>query len=182
MSKFFDCVRTDLFHTMTQLQVDGCNALLDASAELPLTWRAYLLATSFHETAQTMQPITERGGRSYFDKYDAGTKLGAMLGNTQPGDGFLFRGRGYVQLTGRSNYARASKEVGVDLIAAPDRALEAQLAAKIAILGMSEGWFTGKKFADYLPGNYTAARRIINGTDRAEMIAGYAGLFEKALS
>lgn len=181
---FFTSVKASLFRPMTQGQVDGCNALLEASDGLPVTWRAYLLATAFHECAGTMQPIHERGSPAYFGKYEPGTRLGKMLGNTQRGDGYLYRGRGYVQLTGRANYQRAGAEIGVDLLRIPELALADDNAAKIAVHGMLEGWFTGKKFSDYLTGDktdYVNARRIINGTDRAQLIAGYARHFESAL-
>lgn len=179
---FFAAVRTRLDSTLTQGQVDGFNAMLAASDALPITWRAYLLATAWHETAATMQPIHEYGPITYFDKYEPGTVIGKRLGNTEKGDGYLFRGRGYVQLTGRANYTKASDLVAVDLIAAPDRALSSDIAANIAIVGMSRGLFTGKGFKDYLPGDYVNARRIINGTDKAALIAGYAAIFEGALT
>ncbi len=166
---------------MTQAQVDGVGTVLAATEGQPKTFRAYMLATDFHETAATMRPITEYGKRAYFDKYEPGTAVGARLGNTQSGDGFLFRGRGYVQLTGRANYLRAGAKLGIDLIRDPDLALRPEIAAVIMLRGMLEGWFTGKKLSDYLPGDYVNARRIINGTDRAALIAGYARTFEAAL-
>ena len=181
-AKFFSLMRAGLLHALTQAQVDGCRALLRASEALPLTWRAYLLATAYHETAGRMQPISEYGSPPYFAKYDAGTTLGKALGNTIPGDGYRYRGRGYVQLTGRANYAKAGAKIGVDLINYPELALSDDNAARIAIDGMTGGWFTGKAFKDYLPGDYTRARRVINGNDRAALIAGYARLFEQALS
>jgi putative chitinase len=55
------------------------------------------------------------------------------LGNTQPGDGFRFRGRGYVQLTGRSNYAVYGSMIGVDLLNDPDLASQPDIAAKLAV-------------------------------------------------
>jgi len=179
MKAFFDTIRPLFGGSMTQAQVDGCETLLAATASLPLDHRAYLLATSYHETAHTMQPITEYGQRSYFNKYEPGTKIGKSLGNTQPGDGYRYRGRGYVQITGRSNYAKAGSKLGVDLLGNPEAALNPDVAARILVRGCAEGWFTGKKLADYP--DYVGMRRVVNGTDRAEMIAGYAETFEAAL-
>jgi predicted chitinase len=172
--------------SLSQGQVTGCEAILNEAERqgTPLRFLAYMLATSYHETGATMKPITEYGQRSYFDKYDAGTKIGAALGNTQKGDGYKYRGRGFVQLTGRSNYARAAKELAVDLVRYPDDALEPDIAAAILFRGMTEGWFTGKKLSDYInldKTDYFNARRIVNGTDRAQKIAGYAKAFEAAL-
>jgi predicted chitinase len=180
MKAVFDAIRKDLFGgKMTQGQVNGVETLLAATNGLDIRERAYLLATAFHETAFTMQPIAEYGKHSYFDKYEPNTKIGIRLGNTRPGDGFLFRGRGYVQITGRANYLRASQKLGVDLVAMPDGALNPDLAARILVKGCTEGWFTGKKLSDY--GDYVNMRRVVNGTDRAEQIAEYARQFEKAL-
>lgn len=181
MKRFFDTIRPLFGGKMTEDQVQGCERLLEAVAGLPVTFRAYLLATAFHETARTMRPIVERGVVSYFDKYEPGTKIGKVLGNTQPGDGFKYRGRGYVQLTGRSNYAKATRILGVDLIGKPDRATDRDIALKILRVGCCEGWFTGKKLSDYLPGDYVNARKVVNGTDRAAKIAGYARQFEAAI-
>lgn len=183
MDAFYTVIRP-LFGALDQKQVDGINFLLAAApADMPLTHRAYVLATVFHETAKRMRPIFEFGGKDYFTKYDGR----ATLGNTMPGDGFRFRGRGYVQITGRRNYAFAGGELGVDLIGQPDRALEPEIAAKILYRGMAEGWFTGRGMSRYLPPSgadkaaYMAARRVVNGQDKAEVIAGYAQAFEAAL-
>lgn len=179
MKEFFDTVRP-LFGKMTQAHVDGLNVILDASKMLPLEQRAYVLATVFHETAGTMQPITEYGNRAYFDKYEGRESLG----NTQQGDGFKFRGRGYVQITGRRNYALASRYLKVDFVAEPELALLTQYASKILILGMTEGWFTGATLDHWIqPGSvdYRNARRIVNGLDKASKIARYARRFELAL-
>ena len=180
-SEFYKAVRPMFHGILSQAQVDGIEALLAATGGLPITHRAYLMATVRHETDQTMQPITEYGGRKYFGKYDTG-KLAKELGNTPEadGDGYLYRGRGYVQLTGRANYAKAGAALGVDLLAKPDLALQPTVAADILVRGCSDGWFTGKKLSDYLPGDYRGARRVVNGTDKADLIAGYAREFEAA--
>ena len=122
---------------------------------LPLSWCAYALATAYHETAHTMQPIKEYGGPKYFTRmYDpTGTrpKLAASMGNTSAGDGPKYCGRGYVQLTWKNNYARAGKAIRVDLVNNPDLAMQPDNAARIMREGMVDGWFTGKAFKDYLP-------------------------------
>jgi len=187
---FFDKIRNSLFHgSMSQKQVDGMSSILD-EWDLGYSgddhrWLAYALATTYHETAHTMQPIHELGKRSYFNKYEHGTRIGKRLGNTIKGDGYRFRGRGFVQLTGRRNYRVAGRMIGVDLVANPEAALDTNNAARILLEGMKRGIFTGKKFSDYIhPGgraDYVRARRIINGNDRAGLIAGYARKFATAL-
>jgi predicted chitinase len=149
---------------------------------LPVSYKAHLLATVIVETGFTMQPVIERGARSYFNKYEPTTKKGLELGNTQAGDGFRYRGRGYVQITGKTNYRRATEATGVDLVNYPERALEPELAATILVKGCTEGWFTGKKLGNYLPGDYKNARRVVNGLDKADKIAGDARVFERALT
>jgi hypothetical protein len=180
MRAFFDLIRSGPFGgKLNADQVTGVEFLLAATEGLSLPHRAYLLGTVFHETAATMQPIFERGRRAYFDKYEPGTKIGRDLGNTRPGDGFLFRGRGYVQITGRANYRKASERLGIDLVVFPDEALKPEIAAKILVRGCLEGWFTGQKLADF--DSYADMRRVVNGRDRAGLIAGHAEAFERAL-
>lgn len=169
-------------------QVSGTEAILnewERRGLVDLRQLAYMLATTYLETDHTMQPIHEKGPHSYFDKYEPGTKLGAQLGNTVAGDGYLYRGRGYVQCTGRANYNKMHVILGLDLTGNPDLALVPANAASIMFEGMSRGTFTGKKLTDYFNANltdYVNARRIINGTDRAELIADYARQFYTALN
>lgn len=145
---------------------------------------AYLLATIKHETAHTFQPVTERGQRAYFNRYDFTTRLGKALGNISPGDGYRFRGRGYVQITGRRNYRKLSDIVARDLVSNPEEACLPEVAFRIAVVGMQQGLFTGKAIGRYINEqkcDYVNARRVINGTDKAETIAFYAERFEELL-
>lgn len=185
---FFDSVRSAPFAgTLTPGQVEGMNAILDEAERrgTDKRWLAYMLATTFHETDRKMLPINEYGSAAYFNKrYGPNTSVGKTLGNTVPGDGNRFHGRGLVQLTGRANYLRAGNKIGVDLLADPDAALDLDNSVRIMFDGMASGWFTGKKLADYfntLGGDYVNARRIINGTDKASLIAGYAQQFHSAI-
>jgi len=169
---FYRSVRPMFGGALSQKQVDGIEALLAATEGLPITHRAYLMATAAHETDQTMQPIAEYGkgkGKPY----------------GKPGRyGQAQYGRGYVQLTWDDNYARADKALGLNgaLLKDFNLAMQPTIAAKILVRGCSEGWFTGKKLADYLPGDYRGARRVVNGLDKADLIAGYAREFEAALA
>lgn len=131
--------------------------------------QAYVYATTFHETGATMLPIKERGS----EKYLKSKKYWPWIG------------RGFVQLTHQSNYKFAGEMLGIDLLTDPNKAMEPTIAAKILVSGMMEGWFTSKKLHDYINEtrcDYIQARRIINILDKAELIAGYAQKFEKALS
>jgi hypothetical protein len=78
--------------------------------------------------------------------------------------------------------------INVDLVAQPDLAMRPDVAAVILVLGMEEGWFTGRKLPDDLPDNGTASlaqfthsRDIINGHDDEALIAGYAMDFQAGL-
>lgn len=169
------------FGWLDQNQVNGIEAILDGMAEDEalgdIRHAAYMLATAWHETDKTMHPIREYGrGR------------GRKYGIAGPHNRQVAYGRGYVQLTWATNYARADKELqlGGALIADYDLAMRPDIAYRILSRGMIEGWFTGKRLGDYLrPGrapDYIGARRVINGLDRAALIAQYARKLEGALA
>jgi hypothetical protein len=196
---FFDQCRQTLFTgKLSQGQVDGLTFILNVweadHFDKDDRWLAYALGTAFHETQFTMQPIREFGGRDYFFRmYDPGSPLPRRVAmarsmGAQMGDGVIFYGRGYVQLTWRANYAKMGDAFGLDLTAssaAADQVLQAELAAKIMFKGMEEGSFTGKKLSDFFNAtteNWKNARRIINGNDCDEMIAVYAKKFYAAIS
>lgn len=148
-------------HTRLIINVCAANGLLRNQA-------AYVLATAFHETAHTMKPVREYGGETYLKskKY------------------YPYVGMGFVQLTWKANYEKASKKLGVDFVSDPKKLLQPEYSAKILVIGSSEGWFTGKKLSDYMTlqkSDFVGARRIINGTDKAALIAGYAKEYDALL-
>lgn len=192
----FDIIRK-AFGKLSESQVSAFNHIvsaMDADKSISYPQGAYILATIWHETATTMQPIAEYGkgkGRIYGTWYKNskdqlytfkdGSKTTVYLQSDYP---YLYYGRGYVQLTWYFNYENASKKIGVDFLNNPDLVMNKNHAVKIMIQGMKEGWFTGRKLSDYIyqsKKDYEGARRIINGTDKAKLIAGYAETFEKAL-
>lgn len=149
---------------MSQGQVEGVQNIL---AYRNKNWPkmsddelAYLLATVVHETGHTMQPVREMGGERYLrtKKY------------------YPWVGEGLVQVTWEANAKKFGAKKPGDLMTWP-------IALRAAFEGMIKGIFTGKKLADYI-GNgkvdYIGARRIINGTDRAKLVAGYAHSFRDA--
>ncbi|MGA9581488.1 MAG: hypothetical protein WBR13_05930 [Allosphingosinicella sp.] len=187
-AKFFAAVRAPQLFTsaLKPDQKAGLEAVLAAAAEArwPLSFTAYALATAFHETAATMQPVreafwlSESWRKTHLAKY------------------YPYYGRGYVQLTWLKNYERADKELGLGgkLVANLDLAMKAEISAPIMIKGMEEGWFCGSKdgarhtLARHVArsgpstrAQYQSARRIINGVDKADKIAGEALAFQTAL-
>lgn len=178
---FFSSIKASLFNgRLNQSQVDGINFKLNAFNQSGIRdnrWKAYMLATSYHETAKTMQPIEEYGkgrGRPY------GSKLKQ---NRKPYEypDKLYYGRGDVQLTWYENYELMGKLLGIPLLEQPELALDSEISAKIMIEGMTKGKsnrgdFTGVSLETYF--NATKddpinARRIINGLDKAHLIAAY---------
>lgn len=175
---FYKAIRGKLFGpTLDQPEVDGCEAVLNALPGLPLSHAAYCLATAYHETNATMKPVREAYWLS-----EEWRKTHLRY--------WPWYGRGYPQLTWKVNYERADKELHLNgaLLANPDLAMDLPIAAKIMRLGMAGGWFTGRSLLSYLPSSGLAtvkqfedARRIINGTDRAHLVATYALTFQDAL-
>jgi len=177
---YFNAVRAPLFQgALTQQQVDGQNVILavweyeaTGSPMSDLRWLSYCLATVYHECATKMWRTTEMGSDSYL----------------QGKPYWPYIARGFVGLTWEDNYRKMSSILGLiddrDLVAHPEIALDSLISARIMFRGMAEGLFTGKRLNDYF--NDTVddpvnARRIINGNDKDDLIAGYHYVFLEAL-
>ncbi len=199
---FFQEVRKSLFSgRLKQREVKGLNAILDGWTVLPEAARntagghdalAYVLATAFHETAATMQPVRETLALSDAEaiaRLERAFRAGRLSTVRTPywrpdAEGRTWLGRGFVQLTHRRNYEAMSALTGIDLVSKPARAMEMAVAVEILVSGMREGAFTGFRLGDYFAAgtpDWTGARKIINGTDRADLVAGYAKAFRAAL-
>lgn len=183
---FFDHARQVLFSgKLSQQQVNGLTAILDEwqanYSDKDDRWLAYMLATAHHETDRKIAPIEEYG-KGKTRPYGKRIKMSRQPYTDTPN---LFYGRGFVQLTWYENYQKAGKKLGIDLINKPELALDLKYATQIMFIGMIEGWFTGKKLSDYFLGtkqDWINARRIINGTDKANLIAGYARNYYSCIS
>lgn len=184
---FYQTIRTSLFNKLSQKQVLGIEAILDKfelEGYKDVRNLAYILATVHHETAKTFEPIEEIGkgrGKDYGQKLKMGKGVGKRIPYTKPDQ--LYYGRGWAQLTWYENYEKASKKLKLDLLNYPELMLQLNISADVLFLGMFEGWFTGKKLSDYIGAktDFVGARKIINGTDKASLIASYANSYLTAL-
>lgn len=177
-NKFYDAIRPHV--NLTTQNVMGMDKVLDyiESRENNLQQAAYIIATAWWETGQTMMPVRE----AYW-KDEAWRKRNFRY--------YPYYGRGYIQLTWDYNYKKASDYFKVDFVKNPDLVMDPEYALPILFVGMNEGWFTGKKLDNYIDNDdendseelkeYKGARRIVNGTDKAETIAKLALVFEKGL-
>lgn len=188
-----------LFPKLLQSQVEGIDATLTEWelwvdkkwVDNDLRKLAYILATDYHESAATMQPIKEYGGDKYYVKlYWTNQSKARELGNRSAKDAIDYCGKGKPQLTGRTNYIKMGKLLGYDLVGNPDLMLDLKIATEVMFEGMLTGKslsgdFTGKHLGNYFnkkvddPIN---ARRVVNGTDKAKLIASYYTKFLNALS
>lgn len=163
---FYDFIRNLPFGgTISTNQFAGIEKILDYQQsnhpDMDPRWLAYILATIFHETDRTMQPIVEKGG----DRYLRSKKY------------YPYYGRGLVQITWKDNY----DFYGITRL---DDALQWPVALHVTFDGMINGRFTGMRLSQFF--NKTAddpkgARKIINGTDRDSLIAQYHRNFLDAI-
>lgn len=161
----------DLREAMPTLPLQKANDylphLVAAMREAGITTRlraCHFLSQLGHESADLLY-MQELGDRSYFMRYEGRRDLG----NTEPGDGPRFHGRGPIQLTGRANYRAAGRDLNLDLERNPEKAADPDVAFRIA------GWYWTtrnlNKFADLGDAGVDDVTRLING--------GYNGLDDR---
>jgi putative chitinase len=169
--KLFDTTRANLFGVITQSQVDGINDIVtewEAVNNQDYRQLAYVLGTVYHESAATMQPVKEHGGEAYL-------KAKAY---------YPYYGRDLVQTTWLRNYEKVKEFSGIDVVTYPDLIGKMPLAAKVAVYFMNKGYFTGKKLSHFFNDtteDWYHARRIINGLDKADLVASYGKKFYDGL-
>ncbi|KQW31153.1 hypothetical protein ASE36_02395 [Rhizobium sp. Root274] len=193
---FFAAVRHSVFGgRLSEGQVAGIEALLTrflARGWSDPRWLAYMLATAHHETGETLQPVRETFAATNDEavaRLERAFRAGKLPTVTTPywrpdAVGRSYYGRGLVQITHRENYQTMSRITGLDLVAEPDLALRLDVAATILVVGMTEGLFSGARLADFFCGmkaDWTGARKIVNGRDRAAKIAATARTFDAAI-
>jgi hypothetical protein len=164
---FFRAVRKNPFGgSLTKGQVEGMEQIIGYwqqkhRDDISLDQMAYILATIFHETNRKMVPVKEAGSEQYLRSKRYFPNIGV----------------GLIQITWAQNWKRWNIKSLEDGLSWP-------IALRATFEGMLQGAFTGKRLTDYI-GNgrrdFVGARRIINGTDRAQMVAGYAEDFRVAL-
>lgn len=177
-TKFFDSLRPTLFiNGYSQLQVDSIDAILEeteAQGITDLRQVAYIFATAYHECHNPhhpelrLTPMKEYGGETYL----------------QSKSYYPYYGRGFSGLTWASNYKKEGERLGINLLENPDMILDINLAANSHVYCMKHGRYTGRKLSDYILGsmcNFIGARKVVNGIDKAELIAGYAKSFVQGL-
>ena len=163
------------FKPLSDSQRDGLGFLLAClegdDLVTDIRWAAYMLATTKWECGDTWRPIEEVGkgkGHSY----------------GEPVNGHVYFGRGFCQLSWAGNYSNMGNVLHVDLLRRPELALDPPVAYRIMSVGMRNGMFTGVGLGRFINDHlcdYVGARKIINGIDQAERIAGFATKLEACL-
>lgn len=200
-ASFFAAIRPAFGNRLSQPQVDGMQAILDAAQAAKVTdphHVAHILAHVRRETGGYMSPIKETVYPSHKNKNPTDAEVmqrlerawarGQLPWVKKPywRDGAF--GRGPIQITHWRNYDKIGRAIGVDLRNNPSFALDPAIGGEIAVFGMRDGLFTGKKLSDYsFPAALDAPpknnpRRIVNGQDGSDAeVAKFHRQFHAAL-
>lgn len=175
---FFDNIKKTLFKNgLTQTQTDTINSVIDECEKQGVTdlrQVAYIFATAAWEAynpkipSSRLTPIKEFGGEEYLKskKY------------------YPYFGRGLSQISWLDNYKKEGTRLGIDLVNNPDLMLDIPVACNSHVFCMKNGIYTGKKLSDYINEqkcDFFNARRIINGTNKADEIMALAQSFLAAM-
>jgi predicted chitinase len=108
----------------------------------------------------------ESGGFNYMNELSSGKQYEGRkdLGNTEQGDGIKYKGRGYIQLTGKANYKKYGDMIGQDLVNNPDLAADPNIASQIALAYWNDKKIGGKTLSEQAKaGNFDMVTKGING-------------------
>lgn len=188
---FYNYIRASILFKgkLTEMQVIGIESLLnewDKNEYKDLRWLAYILATVYHETDKTMQPIEEYG-KGKNKPYGKKIKYN---GTHYEKPDKIYYGRGHTQNTWYEIYERLSiiakiKGYHWDFLNHPELLLQIEPSAWVTIYAMTRGIYTGRRLSDYFNDkkeDSINARRTINLLDKAELISDYYNIFYKALT
>lgn len=208
---FFDNVRGPLFSgSIPATAVTTIEAIVDEAAKsnASITDLAYMLATAYHEVGRALVPIRENMNYTKADRIRAtwptrfptnasavpyvnhpqklaNKVYGGRLGNDTVNDGWLYRGGGLAQSTGKENYIKVKNYSGVDVVASPMLITRLDVSVIALVHFMLDGVYTGKKLSDYNgAAGFVQMRAIINADVKANgaKVAGYAKKFLSGLT
>ena len=150
-------IMPDLPTDRAQEYLPGLNAAMQEGGITTPQRQAAFLAQLAHESCQ-LRYFQELGDDDYFHQYDPG-QPNAAAGNTEPGDGPRYHGRGPIQLTGRANYRAAGQALGLDLEGDPEIAARPDVGFRIA------QWYWSSRDINALAdaGDFAAVTRAVNG-------------------
>lgn len=175
--QFIDALRAVVKVKVIDQMRDNAQLIIEECLRQGVTMReqvAYVLGTAWHESY--LMPIVEIRARPGTDVW----RMQERYWHTG------YYGRGFVQLTWKRNYERFGNLLGIDLVNNPDLALQPDVAAKILVIGMRDGLFTGRRLSHYFRAGkapqWYSARQIVNGTFHADRVAAAAKVALSALS
>ena len=152
--------------TVQQLASAAVGALIGKDISTPLRI-VHFIAQACHESAGWIF-LQEQGGTDYFTRHYEGR---TDLGNTEPGDGALYHGRGIFQVTGRANYVKYGNALGLNLVDHPDVAAQPDVCVRLAVQYWVDHHLNDKADSDDVAGITRAINGGVNGlAERAAIV------------